>query len=219
MLIDFSKCNRLIGALYSKPVKKIYHVGAHIGEEAFIYAANKVEKVVWFEANDSLLQSLSENISKYDIEQFIVPYALFDENKVLKLNVTNNFQSSSVFELDRHSAYYPQIIVSEIKEVQAYRLDSLIEAKQCHLPWIDFDFINIDTQGSELAVLKGLGNYISQQSLKGIFLEVNSESLYKGIPLVSEIDEFLARHSFFRVLTNWTKEGWGDAFYLKSVTL
>lgn len=219
MLIDFSQCNRLIEILHGIPVKKIYHIGAHVGEEASIYSDNKVEQVVWFEANESLLPALSKNISKYNMKQFIAPYALFDENKALKFNVTNNFQSSSIFELDKHAIYYPQIVVNEVKDIMAYRLDSLIEVEPCYLPWFDFDFINIDTQGAELAVLKGLGKYISQPSIKGIFLEVNSEPLYKGIPLISEIDAFLSRQSFYRILTKWTNDGWGDAFYIKSITL
>jgi FkbM family methyltransferase len=219
MLIDFSQCNGLMKASHGRSVRKIYHVGAHVGEEAAIYSANNVEQVIWFEANDSLFSSLSENIGKYKMDHFIVPYALFDENRQLKFNVTNNYQSSSVFELDKHAQYYPQIVISEVKQIQACRLDSLIELEDKYLPWTDFDFVNIDTQGAELAVLKGMGLYISQPSLMGVFLEVNRESLYKGIPLISEIDEFLFGKGFHRVLTKWTKEGWGDAFYLRSITL
>jgi FkbM family methyltransferase len=218
MLIDFARCNKLIEALHGKFVRKIFHVGAHVGEEAAIYAANGVDQVIWFEANEALLHSLNQNICGFDMNQFVVPYALFDETKTLKFNITNNYQSSSVFALGKHAEYYPQIVVNEVREVQAFRLDSLIEVKPSYLPWWDFDFINIDTQGAELAVLKGLGKYIDQVSIKGVFLEVNSEMLYEGIPLVPEIDGFLSEHGFIRVLTAWTKDGWGDALYLKALT-
>ena len=217
MLIDFSQCSKLIEILHGDSVKKVYHVGAHIGEEASIYEANGVEQVIWFEANDSLIPTLNWNIQKYNMNQLIIPYALFDENKTMKFNITNNMQSSSLFDLDKHLLYYPQITVSEVKMVQAYRLDALINVTPRYLPWSDFDFINIDTQGAELAVLKGLGSYIDQPSIKGIYIEVNFESLYKEIPLITEIDQFLLLHRFHRMITKSTKDGWGDALYLKDI--
>jgi FkbM family methyltransferase len=212
MLIEFQQCNKLIETLHGTTVKKVFHVGAHIGEEAALYHAHGVTNVVWFEANETLLPTLDAQIRRYPMAQFIVPHPLFDENKKLKLNITNNPQSSSVFELGTHANHYPGIVVNQIKEVQAYRLDSLIEVQPPYLPWIDCDFINIDTQGAELAVLKGMGKHLRQPSLKGIYLEVNAEPLYKDIPLVTEIDGYLAENGFQRALTAWTKDGWGDAF-------
>lgn len=212
-----SVCNNIVQSLYGRKIKKIFHVGAHVGEEAKIYYDNHVEQVIWFEANEDLVPVLNNNIQRYNMKQMIVPYALFDENSELKFNITNNFQSSSLFSLDKHEEYYPQIVVSEIKNVQAFRLDSLIEVDPVYLPWHDFDFINIDTQGAELAILKGLGKHIEQTSLLGIYLEVNSEHLYKNIPLVSEIDAFLEKYRFKRIITKWTPEGWGDAFYIKTI--
>jgi FkbM family methyltransferase len=217
MLIHFSKCVQLIEALHGKKINKVFHVGAHAGEEAEAYAKSGVESVVWFEANTDLVPALNVNVNKHAISNTIVPYGLFNENKLLKFNVTNNFQSSSLFDLGKHSQYYPSIKVVALKEIQCYRLDSLIELEPPFLPWSDFNFINIDTQGAELAVLQGLGKHINNVSLKGIYLEVNRESLYLGIPLVEEIDRFLQNHGFHRVLTAWTGEGWGDALYLKTV--
>lgn len=219
MLIEFAQCNQLIRALHGAAVKNVCHVGAHVGEEAAAYASNQVEQVIWFEANETLLPRLSQNIAQFSgMQQFIAPYALFHENAQLDFHVTNNFQSSSLFEIDKHAQYYPGITVQETKPVQAYRLDSLFELQPPYLPWTDVEFMNIDTQGAELAVLKGMGRYLDQASMKGIYLEVNSESLYKGIPLLPEIDSFLAEHGYCRVRTAWTQQGWGDAFYIKALT-
>jgi hypothetical protein len=94
----------------------------------------------------------------------------------------------------------------------------LIEIGNDFLKWHDFDFINIDTQGSELAILQGLGKYLSLDSLKGIYLEVNAEQLYKGIPVIGEIDTYLAQFNFLRCKTVWSNAGWGDALYVKPST-
>jgi FkbM family methyltransferase len=219
MLINFSKCVQLIEALHGEKVKKIFHVGAHAGEEAAAYAESGVDSVVWFEANTDLIPALSVNVNKFRLSNTIIPYGLFNENKVLKFNVTNNFQSSSLFELGSHSQYYPGIKVVESKNIHCYRLDALMDVNPPLLPWLDFNFINIDTQGAELAVLQGLGRHIDNASIKGIYLEINKESLYLGIPLVDEIDKYLKTYGFHRVLSAWTQEGWGDALYLKSINV
>ena len=217
MLIKFSKCNQIIKACHGTGVKKILHVGAHIGEEAAPYSAEAVEQVVWFEANKSLLPALTDNIKQYKMAQTIVPCALWDKNETLTFNVTNNFQSSSFFDLQTHARHYPEIVVTESKKIEAHRLDTLIESVPSYLPFTDFDFINIDTQGAELAVLKGMGNYLDETSIKGVYLEVNHEPLYKGIPLIPEIDDYLHDFGFLRIVTRWTKAGWGDAFYLRTI--
>jgi hypothetical protein len=80
----------------------------------------------------------------------------------------------------------------------------------------DFEFINIDTQGAELAILKGMGKYLHQPSVKAIYLEINRQELYKEIPLVAEIDAFLQPYHFYRIKSKWTTEGWGDAIYIRS---
>jgi FkbM family methyltransferase len=218
MLIDFSRCKEIIRACHGAGVKSVLHVGAHTGEEALPYSAGGVEKILWVEANSALAPILKRNIAQYAMQQAIISCALWDKNEILTFHVTNNFQSSSFFELQTHATHYPDIVVTEEKQIQAFRLDALIDAEPSHVPFTDFDFVNIDTQGAELAVLKGMGRYIDQPSIKGIYLEVNREPLYKGIPLIAELDEFLAAADFHRIATAWTRAGWGDALYVKAIT-
>lgn len=195
----------------NESVKKVIHIGAHTGEEAESYFLNGVTDVIWVEANDSLVEELNQHVSKYDIISQILNIALWDKCENMTFKVTNNFQSSSFYDLDLYSIYYPNISVIEHKNLVARRLDSID-----YLNFYDFDFINIDTQGAELSILKGMGELLLNPSIKGIYLEVNNKSLYKDIPLVDEIDQFIANYGFIRVLTEWTNEGWGDALYIKS---
>lgn len=219
MLIDYSLCSKLIELIHGVKVNKIYHIGAHEGEEASIYAQNLVSHVIWFEANISLVEKLKKNIDAYKMSQNIVPCALYDKNTSIDFHITNNGQSSSLYQLHRHAKYYPNIVVNKTERIKTYRLDTLIDRDPKILPWSDFQFLNIDTQGAELSILKGLGGYIDMDPLKGIYLEINSEPLYENIPLVGEIDDYLASHGFYRVLTKWYSDhGWGDGFYLKSRT-
>lgn len=90
----------------------------------------------------------------------------------------------------------------------------------------DADFLKIDTQGSELSILKGASNTL--QSVLGLEIEVEFLPLYKDQPLFGEICTFLSNHEFefidFINLCRWqrTKHNgvgqcvFGDALFFKS---
>jgi len=217
MLINYKRCSELMNCLYGRKATKVYHIGAHIGEEAKDYYDNGVTDVCWFEANSDIIPKLQASINTIDMKQTIVPYALWNKNEKIQLNISSNLQSSSIFEFDKHQEYYPDIVYTDSVEMNAFRLDSLIDIQDSPLPFSDFDFINIDTQGAEFAILEGLGKHINNVSLCGIYLEVNREHLYKNIPLINEIDEYLNSNGFVRIQTVWTNAGWGDALYIRKI--
>ncbi|MGE5538274.1 MAG: FkbM family methyltransferase [Gemmatimonas sp.] len=217
MLIDYKTCRDVVAAFHKVDITKVLHIGAHTGEEAEAYAANGVRQVIWVEANPALLTDLERHIRRFPLMQQIVPLALWNENTRLTFNVTNNNESSSLFELGTHADHYPHILVVDRVEVDAVRFDSIIESQTDTLLFTDFEFVNIDTQGAELAILQGFGRHLAAPSIKAIYLEVNRESLYRDIPLVDEIDVFLGTRGFSRVMTQWTNVGWGDALYLRHV--
>ena len=72
-------------------------------------------------------------------------------------------------------------------------------------------FLNVDLQGAELKALKGMGFWLKHCS--HAYIEVNKAQLYKGCPLVQEIDDYLAQFGFVGMETKWTGAGWGDRYY------
>ena len=53
-----------------------------------------------------------------------------------------------------------------------------------------------------------------------LYTEVNSDYVYKGCALVSELDEYLLKFGLERVETKWCGDfRWGDAFYIQSTFL
>jgi FkbM family methyltransferase len=97
----------------------------------------------------------------------------------------------------------------------------------------DVDFIKLDTQGSELSILKGGEGALGKAS--GVFLEVEFLSLYENQPLFGDVDVYLRSHGFDLVEIVRTKywkapfEGrflksrgqivYGDVLYLKKPKL
>lgn len=85
----------------------------------------------------------------------------------------------------------------------------------------DIDFIKLDTQGSELGVLKGAENCL--KSVRALQIEVEFNPIYMDQPLFGEIDSFLRKRGF--VLwqlsnlchyTSWPKK---SAFKYKDVQI
>ena len=207
MLINVSF---LASKLHVKP-EGVLHVGAHKAEELNQYRKNKwclKNKTIWVEAQPDLATALNEEL---DSAQNIVINAVAwsEDNVKISFHVTNNGESSSVYELAEHSNKHPQVKEIGILKLKTSKLASVLPKGS------KFDFVNLDIQGAELQALKGLGHFIT--GVKWIYTEVNKISLYRDIPLVQEMDEYLATQGFTRYMTRWVPfKGWGDALYISN---
>jgi len=192
--------------------KGVIHIGAHLMEEKDDYLSYGLNNTIWVEANPKIYDEFS-HINNQNTNEKIYNFAISDvDNEKYKFNVTNNGQSSSILELDKHMLYHPHIYVTEILEVESKRMDTLIKENNINI--IDYDFINLDIQGAELLAIKGFGELL--HNIKFIYTEINTNSIYKNCALVNEIDDYLHTHNFKRVETSLTEFEWGDALYLKN---
>lgn len=198
-------------AKYKFVPKGIIHVGAHKAEENSAYEDLGVENVIWIEGNPELYENLKTSFSKKGNQIF--NYLVSDvDDKEYDFKITNNGESSSIFELGTHKEKHPHIFVTEIKKLKSKTLNTIIEDNSIDI--CNFDFLNLDIQGAELLALKGLKEKIS--SIRYIYTEVNINHLYQDCALINEIDEFLGELGFYRAETVILDQyGWGDAFYIK----
>ena len=207
MLIPFSTLTKK----YNMNIHGILHIGAHNCEELKAYNNYGLsnDKIIWVEANPTLV----ENNLKIDKTRIIKNFICCDTDiGTSKLNITNNGQSSSIFELELHKKYHPSIQYISNVEVNNRRIDTMY--KLDNIPDNFANFLNIDIQGAELLALKGMGNLLN--NFDYLYLEVNKNYLYKNCALVGEIDEYLKSFNFKRVETSWTNAEWGDALYIKN---
>lgn len=73
-----------------------------------------------------------------------------------------------------------------------------------------FDFIKIDTQGSELEILKGAENTL--KTIKGIILEVSHIPYNQNAPLTEEVFSFMKKIGYERKDTLWDSYHNGELF-------
>jgi FkbM family methyltransferase len=200
---------------FLKNLKGAIHVGANIGEERDWYQKQGFEKVIWFEPNKSLFPVLVENLKEYP-NQIAFNLGIHDYLKEGTLHISDNDgQSSSLLELGLHKKYHPNVRYIGDQIVALTRLDYILKDTGENIK--SFNFLNIDVQGTELNVLKSLGDQIDK--LDYIYLEVNDQEVYKGCALLPEIDNYLSLFNFIRIKTHITKAHWGDAFYIKEQSL
>jgi FkbM family methyltransferase len=214
MLIPFQECIRLSGG---KPFEGVLHCGAHLGEEAKDYYDNGVKKVLWVEANKNIMKHLYDNVKMLPMKQMFANEVLGDKDgKDFTFSITNNGQSSSILPLGTHKIHHPQVTVVQTQTVKTKRFDTYYRENRVFLNLFDFDFINIDVQGAELMVLKGFGELFNKfPNIRAIYTEVNEEEVYKGCAQVSEIDTYLSKFGFHRLVTKMTEFRWGDAIYVR----
>jgi len=193
---------------YNMKINGILHIGAHLMEELDVYNKMGIENILWIEGN----AEIANNAKKLHPNQKIYTLLISDvDDKEVDFIITNNGQSSSILELDTHKIQHPEIIEIYRYKKRTKTIKTLYTEEKINS--IEYNFLNVDVQGAELLVLKGMGDILNHY--KYLYLEVNIQHLYENCPLIDEIDVYVAKFGFIRKETSITPFGWGDALYIK----
>jgi len=190
----------------------ILHIGAHEAEEIDIYKQMGCNKVLWVESMLDKHDFIRNAISKEPEMEAITATVWSKDNQVMTFYQTNNGQSSSVFELEKHKERYPSIVISKEFKTVTSKIDTILSVtmRGKYVP----DMIATDIQGAELEAFKGANQAL--KNVRWIYTEVSYESLYKGAALEPELTAFLNKKGFKKEKEVDTGMGWGDALYVKS---
>jgi FkbM family methyltransferase len=207
MLIPFSECCQILKN-YNKKPRGILHIGAHHCEELNSYKENGVnqQNIYWI---DAIKEKVDLMRSRGVPNVFCA--ALDNNEQVVNFHITNNGESSSLLDFGTHQQSYPHIHVVESREVTTQTLKSFIETNRLQMEGCNF--WNLDIQGKELDVLRSGEEYLVYAD--ALYCEVNTEEVYKGCGVLSDLDAFLQEKGFHRVKINMTDRGWGDALYVR----
>lgn len=120
-------------------------------------------------------------------------------------------KSSSLLVPGEANAVHPWLQFTDTIKVATSRLDRLA----AHLHITHIDFLHLDVQGAELMVLRGAGALLERTWT--IWLEVEAVPLYVGQPVGAEVESFLRRHGFVKLLDTvgdvsgdqfWSRGSW-----------
>jgi FkbM family methyltransferase len=122
--------------------------------------------------------------------------ALFSDQRRLSLHLARKQEVSSTFMPNRDFLdAFPDAerydILREIT-IDADTLDNQLANGGIH----GVDFLKLDTQGSELSILRGATRTLERQ-IVGVEIEVEFVELYKGQPLFDEVNRFLTESGFW----------------------
>jgi len=202
---------------YNLKINGVIIAGAHQGNEIETYVKHEIRNIIAFEPVLSNFRILQKRWEKFNFH--LIPFALgaAPGKAEMFIESANEGQSCSILEPELHKVQYPHIVFNEKETVYISTLDieiPLIEdppTAKSQQP--KANFLDIDCQGYELEVLKGATETL--KTIDYIYTEVYRNNVYKGNPMITEIDNYLAPFGFTRVETNWDGQTWGDAFYIK----
>jgi hypothetical protein len=186
----------------------VLHVGAHECEELPFYERLGVSKesMVWIDA----VQSKVQQAQARGVPNVFQAVVTDKDDAIVTFKVTNNVQSSSILDFGTHAKHHPWVYFVSQSEEKTVTLDTFFQRQS--LDPSRYDFWNFDIQGAELLALKG--GIDALKHAKALYLEVNTEEVYKGCAKLEELDAFLV--GFKRVITDITPHGWGDALYVRA---
>ena len=220
MLIPLQTCiqssSKMQNLIKNTSESGVVHIGAHLGEECEDYVRCGFKKIIWIEANKTLLKELFDKTNKIcspaKVKQSFFSAVVSDtDNEEVNFNITNNGQSSSILELGTHLQHHPHVQVSEVRKLKTIKFKTIVENNKLNLE--NYWFLNLDIQGAELKALKGFEDLLLNFS--AIYTEVNDEEVYKGCCTTTQLDEYLKDFGFKRIKTKMTEFKWGDALYVK----
>ena len=141
----------------------IFDIGSNDGLDGIILALLNPSSIIYsFEPNIELNQNIKNN--KQTIEKFfgikiknyeLYNFAISNINKVQKFYINKHNLLSSLKSVNINFINKDDLEIKKIKKVKVIRLDKFCKTKKINY----IQFIHSDTQGSDLEVLDGLGEY------------------------------------------------------------
>lgn len=183
--VDRELLMSLLGRRLSAQVQTLCFVGAHRYQEAGIidWIFPSLRSIYLFEPLPPMQQVLRD-LAQADPRIKVLPYALADTDGEVEFNVTtNDGESSSLLPLGRHATLFPEVGVNSTINVQARRLDGLINSGELKTP----DLLILDVQGAEYQVLASLPAWVIQD-IRLIYTEVSTEPVYTGSRPLRDIE-------------------------------
>ncbi len=173
-------------------VHGLIHVGANTGQEREIYARHRLA-VLWIEPIPEVFAQLRKNIAAFPQQRAVEALVTDADGERYEFHVANNRgESSSVLALAEHKDVWPKVEYTRTIVLESRTLPSLLARER--LDPVDYDALVLDTQGSELLVLRGAEALL--EGFRFIKTEVPDFEAYAGCCKLADIEAFLSQRGY-----------------------
>ncbi len=177
---------------FLKNVSGVIHIGANAGQEAGLYARLGLN-VIWIEPIPEVFERLKDNIDVYRKQLAYKLLVTETDGDTFAFHVANNGgESSSILDLGLHKDVWPDVDFVDTIELEGTSLARFVEANRIDLS--KYQALILDTQGSELQVLRGAKETI--RSFRYIQTEAADYEAYVGCCVVDDIVALLGEKGF-----------------------
>ena len=173
-------------------VTGVVHVGANTGQERKLYGRLGLQ-VLWIEPIPEIFAALQDNLTGLVGQRAIQSLVTDRDGAQYRFNVaSNNGASSSILELGQHKDIWPQVQFTRNIDLTGVTLSTLYEREGINPA--RYQALVMDTQGSELLVLKGAIALLRHFSY--VKTEAPDFESYKGCCRLADIESFMATQGF-----------------------
>ncbi len=177
---------------FLREVSGVIHVGANTGQERDLYAQYRLN-VIWIEPLTELFEGLKKNLADFPKQRALQCLITDEDDGEYPFHVASNAgESSSILELKLHKDVWPDVTYTRMVKMRSKTLVSLL--KDNHFDLADYDALVMDTQGSELLVLRGAIPLL--KGFRYIQTEVADFEAYKNCCRLEDIESFLSKYGY-----------------------
>lgn len=195
---------------FLKDVSGVVHIGANTGQERKMYNDYGL-KVIWVEPIPDVFQQLKKNIQQFENQRAFQALITDVDDKQFEFHIANNNgASSSIFQLKYHKDIWPKVKFQRSISLSSLTLPTLCRKAQIDLS--NYQALIIDTQGSELLVLKGSLPIL--KNFKYVKSEVADFESYEDSCNLSEMVDFMSEHGYREYSRNkFAKRDKGGSYF------
>jgi FkbM family methyltransferase len=181
-----------------------------MGQEREIYEHYGL-RVIWIEPIPEVFDTLLVNIKNHNNQMAFQNLITDQDDAEYTFHVSNNAgASSSILELKLHKDIWPEVAYEKIIKLRSTTLLSFLRRERINAD--EYDALIMDTQGSELLVLKGAAPIL--HAFRFIKTEVPDFESYTDCCQLEDISEFLKQHGFREITRHkFAQRAEGGSYY------
>lgn len=194
------RLNPLNGFLSENPII-LADIGARGGIPGELNDLKPAISCYSFDADVQECERLKKNPPEGLKSYSVFPYFVGSEDGIVDFNLYHHGGASSMLKPDpRFRKYFagPDFHIENTIKVKSYTLDQIIEKEKVPFP----DMLKLDTQGTELDILRSSPNAVSNASL--VEVEVEFVSIYEKQHLFHDVSKFMHEKGFDLLYLNRT---------------